>query len=969
MKHKNGITNSWKTNSRQTNSRQTYCRQTNRKITFAAAALLMLGTAMPAMAQQLKGSVTDRNSKETLIGAVVSVEGTNVKAVTDVDGRFELRGLKNGTYTLYINYMGYKPQRIEGVKVKKGDAEENMDIELLPDEKQLKEVVVTAVEQRSTEAAMVEVAKNSEVIVSNVSAQEISKTQDTNAGEVIRRVPGVSLIDDKFVMVRGLSQRYNNVWVNGGAVPSSEADSRAFSFDIIPSSQIDNLTIVKSPSAEYPADYSGGFIIVNTKEIPATNNLTFSLGGNWNTSTVFKDFSYAKGSATDFLVFDNGLRSLHGGMNAQLNPLLDAAGNKVGDNLYDLRDNSLNNDWRVKSRTPIGDLKLAASLAQRWNIDGRRLGMLAALNYTSEQRTYADMENNLFGIYDTANDRSNYLRHSMDDQYNSNVRLGAMLNLTLLSKDGNHKYQLKNIFNQLANSRYTWREGEDAQGNMEHSAEYYYRSRTSYNGQLTGKHTFTGDALDWSVGYAYANRCLPDRKRYLLNDMQEPGDIALHTGNDISREWTRLDEHIFSVGVNDKHSFKFGEWEPELQVGGYGEYRTRKYETRAFYYQWNPSANTLPADFQHINITDLLSNGQYMGTNGLYMFEQQQMRNNYRGHNTLGAAYLTTSLPFGKLGIHAGVRFEHNDMELISNTRDYEKSEMSRHYRTNDLFPSVNATYKINDKHQVRLSYGRSINRPEFREVSPSVFYDFDLASDVMGNTELKSCYVDNVDLRYEFYPSRGEIISLAAFYKNFDSPIEWTYTVAGGTNLIYSYKNAKSAANYGVELDIRKDLSFIGLRNFSWSFNGALIKSKVRFEKGSKEEDRPMQGQSPYLINTGLFYKNEGHKLDVALLYNRIGKRIIGVGRSEGSSASDDNARVPHSYEMPRNTIDLSVGKKWGSHWEVKFNIRDLLAEKVYYKQFAKISYADGSRKQIEEVARCYKPGRNIGLQAIYKF
>ena len=253
MKHKYWITN----------SRQTSSKQTNTKITFAAAALLMLGTAMPTMAQQLKGSVTDRNSKETLIGAVVSVEGTNVKAVTDIDGRFELRGLKNGTYTLYINYMGYKPQRIEGVKVKKGDAEENMDIALLPDEKQLKEVVVTAVEQRSTEAAMVEVAKNSEVIVSNVSAQEISKTQDTNAGEVIRRVPGVSLIEDKFVMVRGLSQRYNNVWVNGGAVPSSEADSRAFSFDIIPSSQIDNLTIVKSPSAEYPADYSGGFIIVN----------------------------------------------------------------------------------------------------------------------------------------------------------------------------------------------------------------------------------------------------------------------------------------------------------------------------------------------------------------------------------------------------------------------------------------------------------------------------------------------------------------------------------------------------------------------------------------------------------------------------------------------------------------------------------------------------------------------------------
>ena len=212
---------------------------------------------------------------------------------------------------------------------------------------------------------MIQVAKNSPVIVSNVSAQEISRTQDTNAGEVIRRVPGVSLIDDKFVMVRGLSQRYNNVWVNGGAVPSSEADSRAFSFDIIPSSQIDNLTIVKSPSAEYPADYSGGFIIVNTKEIPAENNFSLSIGGNWNTASAFKDFSYSKGSGTDFLGFDNGQRSLNGGINATLKPQFDANGNPVGNYATSLLGNHLNNDWCVKSKKPWGDLKLAANLNHR----------------------------------------------------------------------------------------------------------------------------------------------------------------------------------------------------------------------------------------------------------------------------------------------------------------------------------------------------------------------------------------------------------------------------------------------------------------------------------------------------------------------------------------------------------------------------------------------------------------------------
>lgn len=961
---------------------------------------LLAAGITPMWAQDIKGVVIDQKSKETLIGAVITAvpgngsknatqEKDGIKAVTDIDGNFSLLNLKDGTYTLYIKYVGYKTQKIDGVQLKggkridgkaivsskdtssKNDASEKalLTIALQPDEQQLNEVTVTAVERRNTDAAMIQVAKNSPVIVSNVSAQEISRTQDTNAGEVIRRVPGVSLIDDKFVMVRGLSQRYNNVWVNGGAVPSSEADSRAFSFDIIPSSQIDNLTIVKSPTAEYPADYSGGFIIVNTKEIPAENSFNIAVGGNWNTSSAFQNFSYSKGSGTDFLGFDNGLRNLNGGIHAALNPQFDANGKPVGDYATSLLGNGLNNDWLVKNRKPLGDLKLAASLNRRWMLGGRTLGMLAALNYTNEYRTYENMENNLYGIYDAVNDKPNYLRHSVDDQYNNNVRLGAMLNFTFLSKDGNHKYQLKNIFNQLATSRYTWRDGVSAQSNLERSAEYYYRSRTTYNGQLTGKHTFTSDALDWSIGYAYANRHLPDRRRYLIDDALESGVYALSTGNDISREWTQLDEHIFSLGVNDKHHFKFGNFEPDLQVGTYGEYRSREYQTRNFIYNWNVSANNMPSGFRHSDIPTLLSSEANMGYDKLYLLEEKQIRNNYRGHNTLGAGYLAMSLPFGKLGIHAGVRFEHNDMELISNSRDYEKSESSRHYKTDDVFPSLNTTYKISDQHQVRLSYGRSINRPEFREVSSSVYYDFDLASNVQGNTELKNCYVDNLDLRYEWYPSRGELISLAVFYKHFDSPIEWTYTVAGGTDLIYSYKNAKSANNYGVELDIRKNLGFIGLKDFSWSFNGALIKSKVQFEKGSKEENRPMQGQSPYLINTGIFYKNEPLKMDIALLYNRIGKRIIGVGRSEGSTGDDSNSRVPHSYEMPRNTIDFSLAKKFGNHLELKLNVRDLLAEKIYYKQFADVTYSDGSKKKVEEISRCYKPGRNIGLQAIYKF
>lgn len=925
------------------------------------AIVMLLLMSLNVAAQEISGTVVDSKTKEPLIGATIEIEGQKPTGVTDFDGKFTLTGLKNQPYSIIIRYVAYKAKTVTGIKAGSTEAAQ-LTIQMDPDEQTLKEVSITAAVKQNTEVATVQLAKNSPYIMSNVSSQEISRTQDSNAGEVIRRVPGVSLIDDKFVMVRGLSQRYNNVWINGGAVPSSEADARAFSFDIIPSSQIDNLLIVKTVSPEYPADYSGGFIVVNTKEIPSENSFSVSLGGNWNTNSAFKHFSYNQGSSLDFLGFDSGLRALSGGINGKLNML--------SSTMTDLSNNHFNNDWMVQSKKPLGDLKLAVNWNHQWVVAGHQLGMIAVANYTNEYRTYVNMQNNLFGIYDAQNDKQNYLRHSIDDQYNNNVRLGAMLNFTLLSKDGKNKYQFKNIFNELGNSRYTWRDGISAQSDNEKSAEYYYRSRTTYNAQLTGKHTLKIDELDWNLGYAYANRHIPDRRRYKIDDVLETNHLGLSTGNDISREWTQLNEHIFSASVNDKHQFDFNGWDPFLKFGAYGEYRTREYLTREFIYNWDMSSNNMPTGFRYMDIPTLLSNESNFGLDKLNLLEQMHMRNNYIGHNTLGAGYLAMSLPFGKLGIYAGVRFEHNNMELVSNTRDTEVSHVSTYYKTNDFFPSLNATYKFDEKNQLRLSYGKSINRPEFREVSSSVYYDFDLASNVQGNPYLKNAYINNVDLRYEYYPSRGEQISVATFYKHFDSPIEWTYTVAGGTDLIYSYMNAKSANSYGLELDIKKSLDFIGLPNFSWAFNGALIKSLVNFDKDAKEANRPMQGQSPYLINTGIFYVNKQHQLNVALLYNRIGKRLIGVGRSEGSTSGNDaNSKVPDSYEMPRDVIDLTASKVFGQHWEVKFSIRDLLAQKVYYKQFADVTYSNGQTRKITEISRSFQPGQNIGLSAIYKF
>ena len=897
--------------------------------------LLSLVGFVSLRAQTVNGVIVDADTGETLIGAYIQVVGGDQKAVSAVDGSFSLEKIAQKKVSLYISYIGYADMQIDDVSV----PQDGLVVKMKVDEMLLAEAGVTAEQVRNTDASLVRIAHDSPVIISNVSAQEISRTQDSNAGEVIRRIPGVSLIDEKFVMVRGLSQRYNNVWINGGAAPSSEADARAFSFDLVPSSQIDNLTIIKVPASEYPADYSGGFILIGTKDVPEKNSFSISAGGNFNTKS-YKDFVKVCGRQ----------KMLPGGMDATLKGF--------GGKTVDLVGSGLDNDWTTATVNPAADRKLSASLARRFEVGGHRLGLNAAVNYAHEFRILSPMENNLFGVYDHSAGKSNYLRKSTDSQYNNDSRFGAMLNFTWLTADGVSRFQLKNILNRMDNRRYTERDGVSAQANLERSAEYFYRKRTTYNGQLTGQHTFDGNTLDWCAGWSYADRIVPDRRRYMVGDALESGVYALTTGNDISREWTALYENISSLSVNDRQNFTLMGRDAYVKGGVYAEYRSRKYNTRNFIYNWNVYDNTLPEGFRRFDMPTLLSTEEYLAEDRLHMLEQLRMRDNYRGCNTLGAGYISASLPLGCLNLLAGLRFEHNDMELISNPRNTEKSESSRHYVTDDLFPSLSATWRFNDSNNLRFSYGRTINRPEFREVSSSVYYDFDLASDVQGNTDLKSCYIDNIDLRYEIYPGRGETISLAAFYKHFDSPIEWTYTVAGGTDLVYSYENARSADNYGLELDAKKNLGFIGLEDFSLSFNGALISSHVRFEPGSKEQDRPMQGQSPYLVNCGLFYNSKPLGLDAALLYNRIGKRIIGVGRSEGSTSGEEIAKVPDSYEMPRNSLDLTLSKEIAGGLSVKFYLRNILGEKVYYKQF---------EGDIEQITRSWNPGRNIGLQLVY--
>lgn len=929
-------------------------------VTKSLFAVLMSAYAWTAEAGVVRGVIKDNRSGEPLTGATVVASGCGKGATADTAGLYRLE-LAAGTYTLTVRYVGYRPVVREAVTVDV-EGETVVDFLMESDARTLGEVSVTAVARRNTEAAQVQEQKRSLVVQTGVSAQQIARTQDKDASEVIRRVPGVSIIDDKFVMVRGLSQRYNNVWLNGGAVPSSEADSRAFSFDIIPSSQLDNMVIVKSPAPEYPADFTGGFILVNTKQLPEDNGFDVSVGIGVNDRTHFRRFTASRGCGMDWLGFGSGWRSLDAGMKGALRAY---PGNRSGGNpRLDVLGNGLNNDWTLRTRHPLSDLKMNMSYNRTWRTGGgRTYGMLASLNYSNTFKTMLNMENSLYGPYDTSNDKPVALRRATDNQYCNDVRLGAMLNLSFRPRDNRHYFEWKNIFNRIAKDRYSDRTGFNAQPDNINNMEYYYSSRTTYNTQLTGRHTLGRDRLDWSAGYAYANRNLPDRRLIERTDRTDRR-MGIYR---ISREFTRLDEHIVSAGGNYRKDFRFGAFEPVLKAGAYGEYRTRRYRTRQFQYGWQPD-NTLPVGFLFFDdVPGRVLVGSNYGPDKLYLYEEVNFLNNYEGDQSLLAGYVGVNLPVGAFSIYAGARYEYNRQVLRMNTRQFEESLHSTTYDNGDIFPSLNVTYRLNARHQLRAAYGRSVNRPEFRELSTSVYYDFELGSSVMGNYDLKPAYIDNLDLRYEWYPSAGEQVSVALFYKHFRNPIEWTYTVAGGTDLIYSFMNARGADNYGIEIDIRKNLGFIGLRDFSFSFNGAWIKSKVEFEPGTNNIDRPMQGQSPYLINTGLFYNDTKRGWSAAVLYNRVGKRIIGVGNRYGTGADGSSRNIPNSYEMPRNSMDLSVGRKSG-RWEMKMSVRDVLAERCVFKQFEDVTVG-GRQRTIEEVTRSYRPGRNFNLTVGYSF
>ncbi len=932
-----------------------------KKITLSL--LLSIVATASMYAAQIKGQVVDAKTGEPVIGAAIVMKNDqSVGTLTDIFGNFEY-DVNSFPTEVVVSFFGYVEQVISI------SSEEPIKVGLTTSELTLDNVVVTGRRKTDSDAGLLANVKSANAVLSGISAAQISKTSDSDASEVVKRIPGISIIEDRFIVVRGLAQRYNNVWLNGGSVPSTEADGRAFSFDIIPSGNIDNILISKSFSADLPGDFSGGFIKIITKGMPSEDSFSVSVGTGINSETHFDKMRLGARSSTEWMGFDSNMRPLDKSFPSTMGSVTDKT------QLDNLVKTGFNNDWSIDNLTAIPDIKVGMLWNKRINDN---LGTILSVNYQNSNKSVIDMENNRYGIYNAKEDNSALEKSYTDNVYSRDTKVSAMNNW-IWTVSPKTELEFRNLFSLISRNRLTERYGVSMVSGdyYENQTELFYSSRLSYTGQFAGKHRFADDGsemLDWNASYSYAMKDEPDR-RVVNNLGSVPADGVITADvpayNDkITRYYQELDEHIVSGAANYKKQLIDANIPATIQGGVYGEYRSRKYTPREFLYRYDKLPYADRQDYIYLPFEDMMSS-EWLGIDKVYIDEISRKSNAYDGEYSVAAAYASTTLPVGQFDIYAGVRAEMWNMNLTYDSSLDPSTELINTYKYDELsiLPALNVAYKMDKKNILRASYGRTVNRPEFRELSPSVYYDFDLFAEIQGNPELESATIDNLDLRWELYPASGETVSVGLFYKHFENPIEWNFIDMGGTYR-YSYENAKSAYTAGVEVDLRKSLDFIGAKGLSLVFNGSYVISEVDFKQDGLvvEKDRPLQGQSPYIINTAIFYDfPQKLGMSAGVQYNIIGKRIIGVGKSQSTDGSTD-FDVPDVYEMPRHSLDITLSKDLSERFSLKLGIDNILNQDVVFKQFPTVTI-DGVTYEREQVTRNYKSGVGASLSLSAKF
>lgn len=878
-------------------------------------AFLTIAFAANAQKGRIEGKITDSRTGQALSGVSVFIKNTNKGVATDQEGRYVIVADPNAKLTLVFSYNGVSKE-VEDIEVSAGKiTSQDVALELKARTSDAVVVKSTSSARKETAAALISYQKNTSMVAQVISAEAIRRSPDKNTGEVLKRVPGTSVQEGKYLVVRGLADRYNQAMLNGILLSSTEPDRKTFSFDIFPAPMIDNIIINKAFVPELPGEWAGGLVQVNTKDIPSKDFINVQIGTGFNTNSLGHNFYTYKGSNTDFLGMDNKTRTLPSSFpnkatfSALSNDEKLALGKTIAADI-----------WAVNRKNVSPNASLQISGGFTGTLFKKKVGAIFAVNYNKSNKrnifknSFYTINNNLASpdfIYNT-------------DKYTKDVLWGALANFSI-QLNSNNKITVKNLFNVNSTNYAAMRTGQEfISGGTDNirARELALRTNTFYNTQITGEHNIArlGARFNWYGGFNILDQYIPQQRRLSYIQTNGAGNYEASVSTGQSQKsgsvfYSSLSDYIYTAGADLSKSFTlFGN--KQTIKGGYNlQIKDRLFDSRPFYIKlYDNSLKTLPED-------QLFSAANFTNTQlGFDEFVGKQYR--YLANSILNAGYLQFDNLFGKkLRAVWGVRVEDFD-QLIGSVN--KTDERFVHSEVRDFLPALNLTYKLNNKTNIRLSGSQTVIRPEFRELTAFAFYDFELGATVIGNKNLQRTKISNLDLRYELYPRAGELLTVGLFYKYFTNPIEVYLNQSGaGSSNTFNFINADKANGYGVEVEIRKKLDAVkALKNFTVTSNLSYIHNRVSGSTNAKI-DRPMQGQSPYVINVGLQYDLEKAGLSSTLLFNQIGRRIAYVG----------NDQTPVIWEAPRPLLDFQLAKKvLKSKGEIKLNISDIMNRKANF-------------------------------------
>ncbi len=950
--------------------------------TLVLSLLVLITAATAQNTGKIAGKITDKKSGEELIGVSVQVEGTSFGAVTDFEGKYIIQNLTPGTYNLVISYVSYNKKTVKGVVVtSKETTIYNIDLE--ESTQQLNEVVISAqVRKESVNSVLIQ-QKNAVAVSSGVSADLIRKTPDRTTADVIKRVSGASIQDNKFAIVRGLGDRYNMAFINGAPLPSSESDRKAFSLDLIPAAVLDNMMIIKTATPDMPGDFAGGFIQINTKDIPDENQTIVGFNIGMHSLTTFKSgFSSMNTSSTDWLGYDNGTRAIPDG--AQSTSQAKEASSAELVEQAKLFDNNFK-PLEVNSFLPNMGLNVMSS--RRIKTEKNEFGILGGITYSNNYR-YTPFTVNEPPLADEQRSidfkTADYRTYTYDN-YRRNVNLGAVLNFSMKAGK-NNKFSFKNLYTQNGEDQTIRRTGfsyvnhasplVDQENKKYDDYIYQYQSSRMLASQFSGEHFLPSQKIKikYTLGYSSIQRELPDFKRLIYQADKIIGDTVYQnsivqlnpdansfTPNQTGRFFSTLDENSPSAKYEISIPFNFLK-KSEVKLGGFNQTRTRTFEGRNYLFTYDN--NTLdPSKFDQAGIEgpDSVFRDANLQTDVFFQRETTQGSDSYTASSRTNAGFVMfDNKVSNRLRFIWGVRVEQFNQKINSEAIG---KKVAVDKTVTDWLPSINAIYELTEKQNLRVGYARTLSRPEFREFAPLAFYEVNYNSIIIGNESLVRATIDNIDIKWEYYPTPGQTISINPFYKKFTNPVEMI-VVPNPSFRNFSYQNATSAENFGVEFETRillagldKIIGTNAFKDFTFYGNLSLIESQVNLSNvGKGLSKRPLQGQSPYVFNLGLNYVNPKY-VDISFNLNRVGRRIAFVGTSENQTI----------WENPRTVADLSINRTVFKKLQVKLIVGDIFAQNlIFYHDLNRNGKFD---QGTDADAFNYRFGRTFTIGASYTF